>query len=59
MVSKSFLLLVASASIALSSPMALEPRTDATNVKCTDANAYVLIPSPLLSVCVPNTQVIT
>lgn len=37
-----FFLLVASASLAFSKPLTLVPRVDATNIKCTDANAYVL-----------------
>lgn len=43
MLSGSLLLLLTSASLALSTPLALSPRTDATNIKCTDANAYVFL----------------
>lgn len=43
MLSGSLLLLLTSASLALSTPLALSPRTDATNIKCTDANAYVFV----------------
>lgn len=46
MLSNIFVIL-ATASLALSSPLYLEPRTDATNIKCTDANAYV--PPPNIS----------
>lgn len=44
MLSNIFVIL-ATASLALSSPLYLEPRTDANNIKCTDANAYV--PPPM------------
>ncbi|KAF3764115.1 hypothetical protein M406DRAFT_330464 [Cryphonectria parasitica EP155] len=41
MISKVFLIVMAAASMVLSSPVALERRVDATNITCTDATANI------------------